>query len=121
LEFFGSKVENWAILLAIQLKEGRNHTNFRQFKTVDDKSPYFCPMKPRAGRLYRIHSISDPVLAARLVSLGIYPGCTLTIIQESFLGGACYLAIENGHYALREEELAHLVLEPCESQGEGHA
>ncbi len=71
--------------------------------------------------MYRIHSITDPVLAARLVSLGIYPGCTLTIIQESVLGGAYYLAIENGHYALREEELARLVLEPCGTQEEGHA
>lgn len=62
------------------------------------------------GQQYKILSIKDPDLAARMISLGICPGKTLILQRQSPMGGAFYITIENCQFALRREEFAQLEL-----------
>ena len=54
---------------------------------------------------FQITGFKDPILAARLISIGIYPGRTMHIIRKALFGGAYYIEIDGSHYALRESEM----------------
>jgi ferrous iron transport protein A len=54
---------------------------------------------------FQITGFKNPVLAARLISIGIYPGKKVTIIRKALFGGAYYIEIDGSHYALRESEM----------------
>ncbi len=54
---------------------------------------------------FQITGFKDPILAARLISIGIYPGRTMRIIRKALFGGAYYIEIDGSHYALRESEM----------------
>ena len=53
---------------------------------------------------YKILHIDDPVVAARLLVLGIYPGKTIELLRRAPLGGACYVRVDQAFYALRRQE-----------------
>lgn len=57
---------------------------------------------------FQITGITDPILAARLISLGIYPGKTMRIIRKALFGGAYYIEIDGSHFALREDEMKQI-------------
>lgn len=45
------------------------------------------------------------MLAARLITIGIYPGKRIKIIRKALFGGAYYIDINGSHYAIREKEM----------------
>lgn len=57
---------------------------------------------------FQITGFKDPILAARLITIGIYPGKTIKIIRKVMFGGAYYIEIEGSHYALREQEMEQI-------------
>lgn len=59
---------------------------------------------------YLILGFKDPYLAARLISLGIYPGKELVIKRKALLGGAFYVEVDSCNFALREDEFFGLEL-----------
>jgi Fe2+ transport system protein FeoA len=67
---------------------------------------------------FQITGFKDPVLAARLITIGIYPGRILKIIRKALFGGAYYIEIEGSHYALREKEME--LIEMVEIEAEHH-
>jgi ferrous iron transport protein A len=56
-------------------------------------------------KYYQITGFKDDTLAARLISIGIYPGKKMRIIRKALFGGAYFIEIEGSHYALRENEM----------------
>jgi Fe2+ transport system protein FeoA len=58
---------------------------------------------------FQITGFKDPVLAARLITIGIYPGKTMSITRKALFGGAYYIEIEGSHYALREKEMDQII------------
>ena len=58
---------------------------------------------------FRITGFKDPILAARLITIGIYPGKQMSIIRKGLFGGAYYIEIEGSHYALREHEMELII------------
>ncbi|MBK6544261.1 MAG: ferrous iron transport protein A [Saprospiraceae bacterium] len=67
---------------------------------------------------FQIISFKDPVLAARLITLGIYPGKTLKIIRKAMFGGAYYIEVDQCHFALRENEIQQMELRATENEVE---
>ncbi|MBK9108453.1 MAG: ferrous iron transport protein A [Saprospiraceae bacterium] len=61
-------------------------------------------MEAFLARSFIIKGIKDPVLAARIISLGLYPGRTLHVWRKSPWGGAFYVSVDRCHFALREDE-----------------
>lgn len=51
-----------------------------------------------------ILSITDELLATRLLTLGIFPGKKINLIRRSPFGGSCYVQVDQTLYALRAEE-----------------
>ncbi len=75
--------------------------------------PYICPeMQPEADHSYKIMGFTDLDLGARLISIGIYPGKIIEIKREAWMGGAYYVSVDGIHYALREQEMNKILLEP---------
>lgn len=68
-------------------------------------------MKAFTGRSFIIKGIKDPVLAARIISLGLYPGRILHVWRQSPWGGALYVSVDNCQFALRVDEFEELDLE----------
>lgn len=54
---------------------------------------------------FEITGFKDQYLAARLITIGIYPGKKCTIIRKALFGGAYFIEVDGSFYALREEEM----------------
>jgi len=67
-------------------------------------------MNAQVGNTYIIERITDPLLEARLVSMGIFPGKQIKVIAQSLWGGAYYLEVEACRYAFREDEVGAMQL-----------
>lgn len=66
-------------------------------------------MEMKIGQAVFLKEVCDPVLASRFISMGIFPGATLTLIRST-LGGSCYILQADKHFfALRQREVAALV------------
>lgn len=75
--------------------------------------PYIClEMQLQANHSYRITGFADLVLGARLISIGIYPGKIIEIKRMGWMGSAYYVCVDGSHYALREQEIRKIELEP---------
>lgn len=59
---------------------------------------------PRLTHAKTILSITDELLATRLLTLGIFPGKKINLIRRSPFGGSCYVQVDQTLYALRAEE-----------------
>ena len=65
-------------------------------------------IKPGTGGL--ISHILDPVLAARLFSMGVLPGTVVEYIRKAPLGGGCYVRVGNALLALRKQEASSIII-----------
>ena len=60
--------------------------------------------------------VQDPVLASRLISMGIFPGTIIRLIRST-LGGNTYFIQAGDHYfAMRKREVNALLVSPVNEQ-----
>ncbi len=58
-----------------------------------------------------IRSFTDDQMASKLLSMGMLPGKSLTLVRRVSLGGGIYLKVESQTFAVREEEARNIILE----------
>lgn len=58
-----------------------------------------------------VKSFSESKIASRLMSMGIIPGISVSIIRKSFMGSTYFLQFPQLTLALRKEEAAQIVIE----------
>lgn len=64
------------------------------------------------GRSSVLVEVKDPVLASRLISMGVFPGTIIRLIRST-LGGNTYLIQAGDHYfAMRKREVNALLVRP---------
>lgn len=63
-----------------------------------------------AGQRNIIVGFKREDLAGKLLAMGILPGSTLEVVRRSPFGGACYVRVDDQAIALRDEELAAILI-----------
>jgi len=64
----------------------------------------------RKGETGVVKAYEGRALANKLVTLGLLPESTITMVRKSPLGDACYLQLDHQKIALRMSEAAAIVL-----------
>ncbi|NOT36894.1 MAG: ferrous iron transport protein A [Saprospiraceae bacterium] len=64
--------------------------------------------------LREIIRITDPELAVRFFTLGIYPGKFIEIIRRAPFGGALYVQVDQSFFVLRKKEWEALETKPVQ-------
>ncbi len=59
----------------------------------------------------KVVSFVEPKIATRLMSMGIVPGISVSIMRKSFMGSTFFLQFPQLTLALRKEEAAQIVIE----------
>ena len=67
-----------------------------------------CLKTGEKGVIYRFE---NDQLAAKLLSMGLLPGKSLTLVRRIPMGGGLYLKVGNHNFAVREEEARDIILE----------
>lgn len=62
------------------------------------------------GIIAQITQFSDHLLAVKLLSMGIVPGASITLVRKGFGNGNFYFKINGTRYALRKAEAASIHL-----------
>ena len=63
------------------------------------------------GNHVKVKSFAEMTIASRLMSMGIIPGISVSIIRKSFMGSTYFLQFPQLTLALRKEEAAQIVIE----------
>lgn len=66
------------------------------------------------GHDVELCEVSEPVLASRLISMGIFPGTRMRMVRQT-LGGSTYMIKAGKHFfAMRKNEVNALVVKAVE-------
>jgi len=63
-----------------------------------------------AGKAFLIVGFTDEQLAGKLLAMGVLPGSKLEFVRRAPFGGACYVKVDDQALALRNEELAAILV-----------
>lgn len=58
----------------------------------------------------QIKSFIKDEYAVRFMDLGIHPGGFIELLRRAPFGGAAYVRTDSGSFALRNDELAHILV-----------
>lgn len=65
----------------------------------------------KIGSISKVISFVEPTIASRLMSMGIVPGISVSIMRKSLMGSTYFLQFPQFTLALRKEEAAQIVIE----------
>lgn len=65
----------------------------------------------KIGSISKVISFVEPTIASRLMSMGIVPGISVSIMRKSLMGSTYFLQFPRLTIALRKEEAAQIVIE----------
>ncbi|HUH75408.1 MAG TPA: FeoA family protein [Chitinophagales bacterium] len=65
----------------------------------------------KVGTTSKVVSIAEPRIASRLMSMGIVPGISVSIMRKSLMGSTYFIQFPQLTLALRKEEAAQIVIE----------
>jgi Fe2+ transport system protein FeoA len=65
----------------------------------------------KIGSISKVISFVEPTIASRLMSMGIVPGISVSIMRKSLMGSTYFLQFPQLTLALRKEEAAQIVIE----------
>lgn len=65
----------------------------------------------KIGSISKVIAFVEPTIASRLMSMGIVPGISVSIMRKSLMGSTYFLQFPQLTLALRKEEAAQIVIE----------
>lgn len=83
-----------------------NNTQTQEYSSIDTLAIL------QAHQEVILKDIDDPMLASRLISMGILPGMLLKLVRSTLRGHTCIILAGKHYFAMRKNEVNALRVQP---------